>query len=114
MLRRIEYVIADSPQEFCERYREACDRIATVGEFSNEYIWSPTEAYLFYNIPEEESTENNRVCCECSLFSWRKGCLLGRVSSHGRKNPACDDFTTEVIEDVVEVIRNEKLNQTIS
>lgn len=106
--------MADSPQQFCDRYNEACERIATVGEFSNDLVLSPTEAYLFYNIPDEETSEHTRYCCECSLFDLRKGCLLGRVSVHEKKAKACDRFTTEVIDDLVEVIRNEKQSQTLS
>lgn len=113
-MRKIEYVIGDNPQQFCDRYNEACERIATVGEFSNDVVISPTEAYLFYDIPEDDEETGARFCCECSLFHLRKGCLLGRVNSHGRKTLACEKFTTEVIDNLVEVIRDENQSQNLS
>lgn len=98
-MRQVILVQGDTLEAFVESYNEACCEISRCSIIDQHHI-SDTKLLLFY----EDSSLNpewfDRKCCECSHYNWGLGCSMGNTKK-GKLDPACEIFTTELIEEEV-------------
>lgn len=96
MLRDVEHVKANSPEDFATEYRKVCRKINLIGEVIDHYIISPVEAHIFYQFQSETQEEKTRYCCECGHFMWSRRCPFKEGKVVNRKDTACDKISVEV------------------
>lgn len=97
-MRQMEHIKAHTPEEFATEYNKTCRKISTIGKVVDQFIISPTQVHVFYEMDDEPVVrESKRYCCECSNYVWGRSCPYrdGRI---GLKDPACEYFNVEIAE----------------
>lgn len=90
-MRQCEYVTANTPDAFVNKYNRLCRKISKIGKIVDQTPLEGFSMFVYYEMSNDEIEEKPRRCCECDNYEWGRGCPYKK--GHVRvMDIACDMF----------------------